>query len=689
MNFLNGIKNIRVNFFFLICAINLTKSLDLHSLESIDEIINFVTETSEYLDFYFIDTAAEELDDLEIDGTKYYSEIIEKYFLSVPHEKVTDKEINDLNNLISIVDGLWEQFGREDLEGYKKNNFRSISLNSLQRILNNLYLDYVGNTKFSELPRRIGKDERPSMCEITMNDQVRLRKLHQVVILTELRGFILTLKGLNEGESPEKAVARAIIHSDQYLLASRSGYVSTADVFRRCDPQKHIRGETFTEFLGLFQGIIANQKQINSGSECSQACSVPENSRIDRCYEMFWIHNTYCNLKECRGRVIDCQPMGGNVTACELDETSDRRIEWAVVHERIEKPTYEDHMMFIRSIRVKRRKQKKKLLPDTCNGKVTTFDDNDAELTYCHNCRCVCVEEDGKSSALRTISLRPQLADIKNNMVITGVKFVEKDRLIHIQIEQAKLDRSGDIELGTEQWKELEDFEYSDAFEGSFKLKNGGNQSLVEKEDYIFITVDYRTINIDSLRTPDGQVLVGVRLAFNPETEAIELEILGAPFDYETGKLEEPVNFNGQGPLNWITWENNPYPSGDYKGGYRREVKLDNSDEPLKGPDKNMPSPYFNQKLKIRATSYELDLAQHTIPYLDIQPVIYPGIKVPLRGLDIVHRAQKGYGGFLALRLCAYDFTGHVKYEMTQSDYDKFKADFDDDIFVKIRIKSE
>lgn len=76
-----------------------------------------------------------------------------------------------------------------------------------------------------------------------MNDQVRLRKLHQVVILTELRGFILTLKGLNDGESTNKAVARAIIHSDQYLLASRSGYVSTKDIFRRCDPQKHIRGK--------------------------------------------------------------------------------------------------------------------------------------------------------------------------------------------------------------------------------------------------------------------------------------------------------------------------------------------------------------------------------------------------------------------------------------------------------------
>lgn len=116
---------------------------------------------------------------------------------------------------------------------------------------------------------------------------------------------------------------------------------------------------------------------------------------------------------------------------------------------------------------------------------------------------------------------------------------------------------------------------------------------------------------------------------------------------------------------------------------------MDNSDEPLKGPNENLPSFSFNQKLKIRATSYELDFAQHTIPYLDLQPVNFDGIKIPLAGIDIVHRTQKGYGGFLGLRVRAYDYTGHVKYEMTQSDYDKFKADFDDDIFVKIRIKSQ
>lgn len=157
MSFLNRIRSIRVKTFFLICVINFTKSLDLHSLESIDKIINFVTTTAEYLDFFFIDAAAEELDNLEIDGTKYYSEIIDKYFVSVPHEKVTDEEIEDLKNLITVIDGLWELFGRSELEGSYKRNLRDISLTSLQHILNNLYLDYVGNNKFTELPRRIGK----------------------------------------------------------------------------------------------------------------------------------------------------------------------------------------------------------------------------------------------------------------------------------------------------------------------------------------------------------------------------------------------------------------------------------------------------------------------------------------------------------------------------------------------------
>ena len=54
---------------------------------------------------------------------------------------------------------------------------------------------------------------------------------------------------------------------------------------------------------------------------------------------------------------------------------------------------------------------------------------------HCSYCLCKCDAPGPKSD--RYWSLRPVTADLKNNKVVTGVKFVKKNRVIHIEIEQA------------------------------------------------------------------------------------------------------------------------------------------------------------------------------------------------------------------------------------------------------------
>lgn len=54
---------------------------------------------------------------------------------------------------------------------------------------------------------------------------------------------------------------------------------------------------------------------------------------------------------------------------------------------------------------------------DSCNGRTN----RDLYNTYpgfykCTSCFCLCSEENAESTATRTFSLRPQMADIKNNM---------------------------------------------------------------------------------------------------------------------------------------------------------------------------------------------------------------------------------------------------------------------------------
>ena len=54
---------------------------------------------------------------------------------------------------------------------------------------------------------------------------------------------------------------------------------------------------------------------------------------------------------------------------------------------------------------------------------------------HCSYCLCKC--DDPSSNSDRYWSLKPVLADVASNKVITGARLVKKDRVVHIEIEEA------------------------------------------------------------------------------------------------------------------------------------------------------------------------------------------------------------------------------------------------------------
>ena len=54
---------------------------------------------------------------------------------------------------------------------------------------------------------------------------------------------------------------------------------------------------------------------------------------------------------------------------------------------------------------------------------------------HCSYCLCKCDAPGPESD--RYWSLRPVVADVANNKVITGARFVKKDRVIQLEIEEA------------------------------------------------------------------------------------------------------------------------------------------------------------------------------------------------------------------------------------------------------------
>ncbi|XP_044582932.1 uncharacterized protein LOC123263952 [Cotesia glomerata] len=259
---------------------------------------------------------------------------------------------------------------------------------------------------------------------------------------------------------------------------------------------------------------------------------------------------------------------------------------------------------------------------------------------------------------------------------MTGVRFAEKDRMFHLQIEQAELGPFEKIVPDTEEWKELGDFQYDPADEGSFSMKKGEEfVKLTEFVDFSFVTLDQRTINLDALFADPGQVLIGARFVFNVMEDAFELQIKSWPVDLKTGKLAE----GNPSDVEWIRWENLKMRSKNYDRP-RSTIDIGEANEPLRTKKWNNPSSVPNQKLMIRATNFRDDLQQHTIPYLDLQSVTYSTAKIPLRGLQLIYRGVEGNGGFLGFRIFGVDFTEDFRWKMPTSQFNKYRSFFHENL---------
>ncbi|XP_057340868.1 uncharacterized protein LOC130677947 [Microplitis mediator] len=652
-----------LNFLKIILAICLLvrkiNGIDVHLADDIDKITDFVVETLNINDDDKLKDKAKNFGDLDIDGEKNYQEIVDKYFVKLPKKDVNRDEIIKLKGLIKKVDDVWGKYGTAEL-----NDDDKAELADLPGTLSELFKLYTGNGK-GDLPSRISKDERPSICQTVMNDQVRLWKLHQAVVLSELRGLFLNLKAGNDRDT---AAAQAILHSEEYILATVNGFIAAKPSHCRCDPEEHDRGKTFTEFLGLFQGIMVNEVQSSNrqGDTCTNSCGTLENSRIEKCYMQTIKNRTevYCQEKECQGKLFNCNK-GGDTTACELGKSSDRRIQWA--------DTTEAGVLGVKG--------------DDCDGEEKLLKDYDKGETTCPVCYCTCAEEDGKSEVLRAISLIPQFSDIKKNKIVTGVQFVEQDQLIHIQIEQSSLVEFGEIDPGSEGLVDLKSFTYRDSDPGYFEMRaDRKDKKLADGVGFKFITSEDRKISLDQVVAPEGEVIVGVTFAWNENTRAIELRILSWPFNFVSGRLTDPVDLSPDDNLEWISWENSATRS-KYYNTERSQVDLDDLDDPIKAMTPNKPYSKPNQELEIGATGYKVDMAQHTIPYLDLLPVTYSEVKSPLRGLEIIYKRSEGYGGFLAFKIHTYDFTDKFVRQMSQMDLDKYQANFDDSLVLDVPVK--
>ncbi|KAL7729796.1 hypothetical protein ACLKA6_014660 [Drosophila palustris] len=381
----------------------------------------------------------------------------------------------------------------------------------------------------------------------------------------------------------------------------------------RCDPIKHIPKITYDEVTRLLQGYIENEENLSSGGYCFQNCAHYVNARIyvnEHCYM-----GMYCAKQpKCSGQVRNCQFVETHLTLCLAPSNGTSRYEYI---------EYDNGRVL---------GQRKYCARGT--NKVDSF--WRWWFWHCSYCFCLCDEKSIKSD--RYFNLRESSADIKQNKVLTGLRFVKKNRVFHLQIQQGKLLPFGVIDETTLDWKPLDEYHIDD-------------KNIAEGVDYHTMDYSSRSIDLDNIMNTGDNSFVVTGICFRVLGSHLFLMARFCKFDFKTGKLLQPeIN---------CKWQSNDV-------GSRRQLNLDNLDVPTRSIANSLPLSEPDHYLEFVNSGMDQDAAQTTIPFIDIQEVV-SNPPVPLAGIGIHYKSRPGYGGFIAPKIITYDFSQHIQAPKTNS----------------------
>nr|CAI5830981.1 unnamed protein product [Callosobruchus analis] len=249
-----------------------------------------------------------------------------------------------------------------------------------------------------------------------------------------------------------------------YTFMSGAMAISHRKIWR-CDPKKHELGVTYDRLTRLLQTHIQNEADLNKRRSCVNTCEDYTDTTSFGCYDS---KSEYCQKAEpCKGRLRDCRMVSKGMKACLAPEPGHRRYHYI---------EYDDTVM----------------------GKKTWCQKKDAWswirwFVRCAYCICTCDEQGPYSD--RYFSLRPVTADIENNRVVTGLKFVKHNRIVHLQIQEGKLLPYGYIDNSTVHWVPVDDFKITET-----SVKSG--------EDYHTMTYDSRSLSLDDLSPTESNTVI-------------------------------------------------------------------------------------------------------------------------------------------------------------------------------------
>ncbi|KAH8310737.1 hypothetical protein KR044_002815 [Drosophila immigrans] len=450
------------------------------------------------------------------------------------------------------------------------------------------------------------------LCSNLQSPQQIVYSLYKDIALTELKAYILLEYALliRRTVGQRNLMWKTITVRFYYMNITENSLDTLTTTMQkadrgvwRCDSLSHVRKVTYEEVTRLIQGYVENEVDLNNTESCSEACPDYPNTTT-----MGYLDQKLCSQQpKCLGPIHDCHSVGSNLTVCQSPESSNRRYEFI---------QYGD------GSRVGPHKE--------CELDFYNRGSSSKIFSKCNYRFCLCDEQGPKSD--RYFNLRDIVSDLWANKVVTGVRFVKKHRIFHLQIQQGQVLPRGSINESTVEWVPIDDYKITDP-------------DIREGIDYHPLSHQERGIDLDEISSTSDETSVVTGLRFRVSRGRLYLVVIFSPLDFERGKLFQQ---------RFISTYKQPVNEA------RQKLDLDNLDIPTRSIYSSQPMSKSNQYLEFVNTGMEKDAAQTTIPFIDIQDVV-SNPPVPLAGIGIYYKSSSGYGGFVAPKIITYDISQHVR----------------------------
>lgn len=212
----------------------------------------------------------------------------------------------------------------------------------------------------------------------------------------------------------------------------------------------------------------------------------------------------------------------------------------------------------------------------------------------------------------------------------------KQNGIIHLVIAERELLPYGQAEPNLEH-------SFYEPWKSSYEFFSIDDSTIQENMDYVTLTYENRSINLDVVTVPKGSLVTGVRFRVTA-TGHITLDVRATSFDFIKGKLTDLAN---------SVWVSNP-------NAGQTEIILNRPSNPLNGFNElSEMNSTRNAFIKFGPTDYWSDVMQLTVPFIDTQRV-EPYNPIALSGVGLYHKSISGTGGFIAPKLVVYDFEPYI-----------------------------